>query len=135
MSLAHPVTCGDLAALGGRWDRLHQHDPRKMEIGVDTPCFCHDGPSVEARTCRYVECEEQLRIPVGEEYVLVLCCLCQSEVRGAERGIRDEDLHRWLLAECEEALRYREKRRLAPGPTVADMEWRAAVLATEAPNA
>lgn len=121
----HTVTCGDLALLGGRWDALHQHNPRHMDSRVDTVCHCY---MLKPPISRDAECRDLLRIPVGPDYVLVLCCLCAPLFRDGERGIRDEALKVWLAAQVEEAIRYREERRLATGPTVADMDWRERVL-------
>lgn len=126
MSVIHPVTCGDLALLGGRWDRLAKHDPRHQDGQLETVCHCY---GQEPPSTRDAECRDLLRVPVGQDYVLILCCLCASRFRDAELGVRDEALGAWLLAQVEAAVASREERRLVPGPTVSDLDWRERVLA------
>ena len=119
MSLVHHVTCGDLALLGGRWDALARHDPRQMDPQLDTLCHCY--PRAPLRT-RDAQCRDLLRIPVGQDHVLVLCCLCASRFRDAQRGVRDRALYPWLLAQVEAALHEKDQRRWDSSPVASDID-------------
>lgn len=118
------ITCGDLAALGGRWDRLYQHHPRDLDPEHDTLCHCYPDPVAAASRSggRPVHCREVTRLPVAGQYLLVLCCLCAPRLQDALRGVRDRALHEWLMAQCDQAVAYRSRRRREPVPVSREPE-------------
>lgn len=125
----HTLSCGDLAALGGPWDLLHQHDPDWLDAWHDTLCYCYtDGPPDYAVVC----CREVRLEPVSEDYLIRLCCLCSPEygdaVRRQGQAAGERRLFAWLRGQCREAIAYRDRRRLDSSPTIADMDVEAAAV-------
>lgn len=125
----HTLTCGDLAALGGPWDRLHQHDPRHMDTWHDTLCLCYtDGPPFDD----VVRCWELRLDPIGEDLMLRLCCLCSPEygdvLRARHRECPADSLFQWVRDQCWQAIAYRDRRRTDSSPTIADMDLEAAAV-------
>jgi hypothetical protein len=132
---ADTITCGNLSALGGPWDALLRHDPRRQT--ADEPhCWCWRDPSPEDWTppidtprllmtsppdlpARLLE--QECRVPVRArpepEIGLIVCCRCAERFDGAlqeqrHHGRTGGALLTWLRQQVREALAYRNELRL-----------------------
>jgi hypothetical protein len=127
------ITCGDLARLGGPWDRLRQHDPRAMDPAHDVLCHCHDGShagSAPPEDSTPVACRELSIYPLGTRLEIHLCCLCALPFADVLRVHAGEPGGRWLwiVAQAFDARSYRDQRRLDPSPVPCDMDLQAAAV-------
>lgn len=128
MTTPEIVTCGDLAALGGPWDALWQHDPAAMVAGRDVLCHCWDGGRhAPPDTTDPVACEVPLVAPINDVTIIRVCCLCMPYFADATREV-GRGLHRWLREQVAEALVYRDRRRLDSSPAPCDMDVEAAAM-------
>jgi hypothetical protein len=110
------ITCGDLARLGGPWDRLWQHDPRAMVPDDDVLCHCHDGShasSAPPEDFTPVACEESFILPFADGLHLTICCLCRPCFGDVTRAHAGPGYWVWFCGELDEAIAYRDQRRKA----------------------
>jgi hypothetical protein len=128
------ITCGDLSLLGGPWDDLLRHDPRRQT--ADEPhCWCWRDPSPEdwtppLDTPRVLMTsppdlpasllEQECRAPVWArpepEIALLVCCRCSERFDGVleeqrHRGVAGGPLLTWLRQQVRQAVAWRDEQR------------------------
>lgn len=132
---AEMITCGDLSMLGGPWDDLLRHDPRR-QVPDEPHCWCWRDPMSEdwtppLSTPRHLmtsppdlparlleqECGAPVRARPEPEIGLLICCRCAERFDGVLReqehrhGRAGGPLLTWLRGQVRLALAWRDEQR------------------------